>query len=189
MLAHVKSNDGPEMPSLLYEIEPIQLPASDNGPDLQTSRLELLGESPHSGKALLASASTSEEEHLARNEAEEFLLAELGDNERHQAGPLIKAARQLGFSEATLRRARQSLGVETEKTGFGDTGAWQWRLPAKASPETSKPAFLHKAVTPQRLTPLVKASDVTPSEEPCQRHPDEPRSWCLECLASGAVPL
>jgi hypothetical protein len=32
VLAHVKSNDGPEMPSLLYEIEPLVLPATTRTP-------------------------------------------------------------------------------------------------------------------------------------------------------------
>jgi hypothetical protein len=163
VLAHVKSNDGPEMPSLLYEIEPIVLPATAEEPELDTSRLALLGESPHSGRALLASAAASEEERFAKDEAQDFLLTELGDYQRHQAGELFKGARKLGINEKALQRARKAIGAQTEKVGFGSTGAWEWWLPAKATSETSKPAFLRKGDTPREVSPYVESSDLTAS--------------------------
>jgi hypothetical protein len=55
VLAHIKCNVGPEMPSLLYRIEPTLLPATAEEPEVETSRLELIGDSPHSGRALLNS--------------------------------------------------------------------------------------------------------------------------------------
>src|SRR3954453_15384884 len=91
-LAHVKSNDGPEMEILLYEIEPVLLPANGDEPEVSTSRLALRGESPHSGRALLASGSASDEERTAQEEAAEFLRAELDDGERHRAEGLFTAA-------------------------------------------------------------------------------------------------
>jgi AAA domain-containing protein len=160
VLAHIKCNVAPLAPSLVYAIKPILLPAEGANPEVETSRLELVGESPHNGRALLSSP--NEEERSALDEAQEFLEAELDDGARHPAGDVLKAARRIGISEPTLRRARRRLGVETEKTGFGSSGAWEWWLPAKASSETSKPAFLHKGVSPRETTPLTTPSQSTP---------------------------
>jgi hypothetical protein len=155
VLAHVKSNDGPEMPSLLYEIAPILLPATADEPEVETSRLALLGESPHNGRALLASAAASEEERSALDEAEEFLLGELNDGQRHQAEELFKAAGKVGINYRTLRRARKTIGAETEKAGFGR--GWEWWLP-KGTSETRKPAFLQKEASPLVPSPSVESS-------------------------------
>jgi hypothetical protein len=150
VLAHVKSNDGPLMPSLLFEIEPILLPATADEPEVTTSRLELLGESPHTGRALLAS--TSEEEQSALDDAVEFLLAELGDRERHLAGGLFKAARNIGINERTLQRARKKIGVKIEKAGFGR--GWEWWLPEGDKP-SEKTACLHEGDSHTELSPSV----------------------------------
>ena len=45
VLAHIKCNVGPEMPSLSYEIEPIILAEKNDEPRVETSRIRLLGES------------------------------------------------------------------------------------------------------------------------------------------------
>ncbi len=155
VLAHIKCNVAPLAPSLVYAIRPIVLPATESDPEVETSKLELIGESPHNGRALLVSP--SEEERSAIDDALDFLRAELGDGERHRAAEMLKAARAVGISEPTLRRARRKLGIETEKTGFGGTGAWEWWLP-KASSETSKPAFLHKGASPRETTPKATPS-------------------------------
>ena len=33
------------------------------------------------------------------------------------------------ITETTLQRAKQSLGVESKRTGFGKNGKWSWSLP------------------------------------------------------------
>jgi hypothetical protein len=110
VLAHVKCNVAPLAPSLLYEIEPILLPAQDNNqPEVDTSRLKLLGESPHNGRTLLATA--SEEERGALEEAMEFLRAELADGQRYPAGNVFKAARQLGIADRTLKKPRDQTRI------------------------------------------------------------------------------
>ena len=53
VLAHIKCNVAPLGPSLLYRVAPIVLPAEGSAPMVETSRLELLGESAHDGRALL----------------------------------------------------------------------------------------------------------------------------------------
>jgi hypothetical protein len=130
VLAHVKCNLAPLAPSLLFEVEPIVLPAEADQPAADTSRLRLIGESPHTGRELLTER--SDEEQSALEEAQEFLAGELGDGARHLAGEVIKAARAVGISDRTLRRARKGIGAESAKAGF--TRGWEWWLPEGAKP-------------------------------------------------------
>jgi hypothetical protein len=148
VLAHIKCNVGVEMPSLLYKVEPILLPADGGQPEVETSRLELIGESPHTARALLAAP--SDDERSALDEAKDFLRGELDDGNRHPAGDIFRAARQLGITDRTLKRARKDIGAETEKAGFGR--GWEWWLP-KGPSVSSKPAFLHEDASPQVLAP------------------------------------
>ena len=160
VLAHVKSNISALAASLLYEIEPILLSAEDDQPEVETSRLRLLGESPHNGYALLSVA--SEEERGALEEAEDFLRGELGDDEtRYPAEELFKAARKIGIKDRTLQRARKGIGAKTEKAGFGR--GWEWWLP-KAPSQPSKPALLHEETSHQVLAPSEESSPLAPSE-------------------------
>jgi hypothetical protein len=165
VLAHLKCNVAPLASSLLYRVAPILLPATADQPEVETSRLELLGESPHNGRALLSAR--SEEERTAEAEAEEFLREELADGERHLAGVIFKSARQLGISDRTLQRARKTIGAETEKRGFGPQGGWEWWLPPKAPSKTSKPAFLHEGASPRDVAPLMAPSvESSPNDVP-----------------------
>ena len=50
-----------------------------------------------------------------------------------QVGPVPSSlitdeGKELGYSEATMRRAKDELGVESEREG-GRSGKWVWRLP------------------------------------------------------------
>jgi len=73
VLAHIKSNVSPLAPSLSYEVEPIILPGDER---IETARLQLLGESDHSGHDLLG-VEHDPEKRSAVDEAVEFLEAEL----------------------------------------------------------------------------------------------------------------
>ena len=175
VLAHVKSNTGPEMPSLLYEISPILLPATTDQPEVETSRLDLLGESPHSGRALLA-AGPSEEESSALDDATEFLMGELADGARHRADQVFAAARRHGISERTLQRARKAIGAQTEKIGY--QGAWEWWLP-KAPSLTRKPASLRKDAVTHDTTPL-RENGRLPDDDEVERLADLAREMLSE---------
>lgn len=153
VLAHIKCNVAPLAPSLVYGVRPILLPATEDDPEVETSRLELIGESPHNGRALLATA--SEEERTAHDEAVDFLLAELGDGERHDAGEITKAATKIGINYRTLRRARKAVGAESEKAGFA--GGWEWWLP-KGTSLPAEPAFLHQGDSPREVSPSLSSS-------------------------------
>ncbi len=42
---------------------------------------------------------------------------------------VVDQGRKLGFTYATLRRAKDDLGVLTKRNGFGELGGWLWELP------------------------------------------------------------
>jgi hypothetical protein len=147
VLAHIKCNVAPLAPSLVYAVKPIMLPATSTDPEVETSRLELIGESPHNGRSLLAVSSDGERHAI--DDARDFLRTELADGSR-MAGDLLKEARKVGISERTLQRARAELDVRSEKAGFDE--GWVWSLP-KAPSATSKPAFLHEGTSVRETAP------------------------------------
>jgi AAA domain len=140
VLAHIKCNVGPQMPSLLYRVTPVVLPATDEQPEVGTSRIELLGESAHNGRSLLEAANGTERSDV--DDAVEFLLEELGDGARHPAEELFRAARRQGIRDHTLGRARKRIGAKTKKADFGR--GWEWFLPT-----TTKMTTPAEADTPQ----------------------------------------
>jgi putative DNA primase/helicase len=171
VLAHIKCNVAPLAPSLVYGVRSILLPATESDPEVETSRLELIGESPHNGRALLTTA--NDEERKERDEAAEFLLAELGDFERHPAEELFRAAGKNGINYRTLRRARKMIGAEAAKAGFKE--GWEWWLP-KGTSQTDKPAFLHVGDSPREVSPTVSASSNGHVDLP-RDAPEWERTW------------
>ena len=119
VLAHFKSNYGPLAPSLRYQLESVHLDG-----DVLTARLVADGESDHAARDLL-SVPTGEE-RTERDEAVDFLRAELAGGPR-PAKELQRASKAMGVSERTLRRAKKTLGITSEKAGID--GGWRWSLP------------------------------------------------------------
>jgi len=62
--------------------------------------------------------------------AAQWLVAFMGD-EGISTAELKIESRDAGFSNATIRRALDSLEAESYKQGYGSTGKWCYRLPAK----------------------------------------------------------
>lgn len=61
--------------------------------------------------------------------AQDFLLAELA------AGPapsamLIRDAALEGITSGTLRRAKETMGVQAVRKGYANTGEWFWEFPS-----------------------------------------------------------
>jgi hypothetical protein len=136
VLAHVKCNVGPLMPSLLYEVQPIVIPASEEDPEVETAKLVSLGTSGHDAEQLLAGRGDPEE-RSALDEAVAFLTEELGEDRVMDAKVVQKAARDAGISDRTLKRARGAVGVVSERIGgIGPEGHWTWRLrgPSSSAP-------------------------------------------------------
>ena len=123
----VKNNLGPDLPGLAYRIVPSEIP---NG--IATSRIEWEPEpvTMTANAALVARTDHADEQRGERDAAAEWLRDLLGD------GPVstrdVQAeARAAGHSWATIRRAKDVIGVRVQRDGFGKGGAWRWTLPAK----------------------------------------------------------
>lgn len=115
VLAPLKSNLAKPPPSLAFV-----LTEAANG----AVRVEYQGETSHTADALLAGP-TDPEERSAMDEAMEFLRDTL-DRGPVWSKQVKKDARGADISEITLKRAKASLGVRSEKEA---DGSWSWRLP------------------------------------------------------------
>lgn len=126
VLAHVKSNLAPLASSLSYEIEGLVMGDEDEVP---TARLVHLGETHYGAADLLVAP--ERESAPALGEAIGFLEQELADG-RKPASLVRARAEEARISEQTLKRAKQRLGVKSEKgEGAFDSG-WFWSLPEPA---------------------------------------------------------
>ena len=112
VLAPLKSNLAKPAPSLAFT-----LAEAANG----AVRVEYKGKTPYNAETLLAPA-PDPEERSALEEAKEFLRDALDDGPRYNK-VLKKEAREADISEATLRRAKEALGVRANKEG---DGSWSW---------------------------------------------------------------
>lgn len=116
ILASVKSNLCVSPESLAFHLE-----SSDNG----VARVVWDGTSSHKADALLALPTDGDERHEA-DEARDFLLDALSDGAR-SAKTILSDAREAGISEKRLRRAKNALGVSSQKESMA--GGWVWSLP------------------------------------------------------------
>ena len=126
VLAQTKNNYGPLAPSLLYEIEPILLSAEADEPEVETSRLALIGESDHDARSVLQ-VRDDDGDGSALSEAQAFLLDELAEGPV-ETKEIKRAARDAGHTDRTLERAKQATGVQSVKIGFNPS-RWAWKLP------------------------------------------------------------
>ena len=118
------------------------LPATNGAPEVETIRLIDEGEVEIAASDLLAAPSG--EERTERDEAVEFLEAELGAGPK----PMKELLRSAPCSEKTLRRAKSALGVKADKDGL--TGPWVWSLPEDGHPLTSPVATFGERARPAR---------------------------------------
>lgn len=128
VLARVKNNLAEPVPSLAFELV---------GTGEGSVRVEWKGETHHAADSLL-SAPADPEERSALEEAMDFLRDALG------RGPVWnvevkKDARKAEVSEATLRRAKTSLGVRSAKEA---DGSWSWSLPGVEGAQTPRDEHL-----------------------------------------------
>ncbi|MGA9774565.1 MAG: AAA family ATPase [Candidatus Dormiibacterota bacterium] len=158
-LVVVKSNIGPEGLGLKFTLE--------------GGRFGWLGTSTLTGRDLAARhGDTEAADSGAAGEAEDVLRQILADGPVSAKRALTMAA-DAGVSEASIRRARQALGVTTRKEGF--KGGWEW-VPAegvKPQPKASSqdgslrsgPAKAPQGVTHTQADTLGD-SDALGAEEP-----------------------
>ncbi len=119
VLAHVKCNVGAQAETLACEIETVLLDDQAEAP-----RLKVVGTSSISAADLLDMP--TEEMRTERDDAIEFLSAELADGPR-PAKEIKDAASAANIHERTLKRAKSDLGIQSTKDGLN--GGWRWRLP------------------------------------------------------------
>jgi hypothetical protein len=117
ILACQKNNLAPPVPALAY-----RLLTHENG----SGYVVWEGESHHTAASLLAQPQDPSEKP-ALNEACEFLKSELAEG-CVQAKTIKDEARKAGISEATLRRAKDIVGVKIRKMNFKPS-YWVWELP------------------------------------------------------------
>ncbi len=117
VLASLKNNLSEPAPSLVFTVV-----SAPNG----AACVEWKGQTDLKADQLLC-APADPEERSALDEAKDFLLDALQDGPRHSAA-VKKEARKAEVSEATLRRAKTTLGVRAKKEG---DGSWSWSLPGK----------------------------------------------------------
>lgn len=113
VLAQVKGNLGPRVPSLSYRIVGCG----------NSCRVEWLGESSYAADDLLATPGSP---HKKLEEAVDFLETKLTDGPRPVSDITTKAMEE-GITPATLRRAEKELDLVKHKSGF--RGGWLWELP------------------------------------------------------------
>lgn len=143
LLARSKSNIGPDDGGFAYEIQQVQVPGASG---IEASAV-LWGEAiTGSARELLAAADepASEGEGGALADAKVWLADCLTDGPKPQSEVMQLAAVD-GHSKATIRRAKEALGVKSIKEGMG--AGWRWALPSEGAQENAK-VLTQKAWTP-----------------------------------------
>ncbi|MFQ5496168.1 MAG: hypothetical protein ACE5EX_12400, partial [Phycisphaerae bacterium] len=69
----------------------------------------------------------------AGSDAERFLRDALADGPV-RASEVRRLARDAGIAKRTLERAKDRLGVRSDRVGFGGDGQWRWAMPDSAEP-------------------------------------------------------
>ena len=120
-----KSNIGPDSGGFRYDLEQIEL--SDH-PGVTATRVLWGSPIEGSARALLNRAETlpEDEGRAGPPPQQEWLITYLSSGPK-TAEDVFAAADEAGFSKDQIRRAREKLGVKSEKQGF--QGAWKWTLP------------------------------------------------------------
>ena len=101
------------------------------------ARVKWLGESPHSARSLVALPVDPEEREDARQLSD--FVRELLEVTARPIAEVRAECRRAGFevSDRTLRRARQAIGAEPERHGFGPGAVVWWRLPGRPIVDTN----------------------------------------------------
>jgi hypothetical protein len=153
VLAPTKHNIGPPPPSLAYRLAGD--PSGDHAyvdwssdPCAVTAAQLLAAPPSESGKAATA--------------AERWLVAQLATGAK-PVDDLKGAAENAGHAWRTVERAKQALGVEWQRVGFGKEGAVWWHLPGQAVPKVDENG--HTPPTPESLASMASMA-VYGADEP-----------------------
>lgn len=127
------SNIGPSGGGFGYDVEQTTVIRPRDGLTISASRIVWGERIAGAAKMLIDAAETTETSEEKRQPAMTAAKAFLADMLRD--GPqlmteIVEAAEANGHSKATLRRAREKMGVKVRKTA---SGAWEWALPGDMS--------------------------------------------------------
>lgn len=111
----VKSNAGPKPKAIAFEIK--------------EGRFVWIGETDMNADRVLSKTSGEADGRNKLEEAEDFLLETLNNCPR-RGREIFRESRDLGISQRTLRRAKEKIGIESNRVeGVGKDGCWKWKLP------------------------------------------------------------
>jgi hypothetical protein len=126
ILSQEKANLGRlDVESYTYRIEPFSF--LEDGEYIKTSRIEITGTTSIKVSDVLADSSLMDGGQMA--EAKKFLKEYLEIHGAVNAKDIKKVAQSEGISISSLQRARKSLDVVVQRTGFGKDLVSVWSLP------------------------------------------------------------
>jgi putative DNA primase/helicase len=157
VLAVSSSNLAKLAPSLAYRIEGASV-TGDTNEEIATAAMHYQGESSAASHELLRGREDNED-RVDRDEATEFLLAELGD-EPISAKEIGRRAKDAGIGPNALKRAKRELRVHSAKPKF--SGGWEWSLPEAGGASPSG----HAAGEPSPSSPSSPSPSRAKSEHP-----------------------
>ncbi len=136
VLTSIKSNLGPPMPSLRYQLTAILREVEGLEEDgiehlKHVPVVEWLGECDLDATALLAATPTggqAAEANPTKVEAAKKWLREALADGPHLKDDIEQAAEAAGIASRTLRRAREQLDIRDERAGYGSAMRTHWRL-------------------------------------------------------------
>jgi hypothetical protein len=124
-MVDIGGNLGPEAPTLAYEIRDL-----GQGPVVAWSPIpvDITAEQALAAEIEAFEARRREHDAPERREAESWLREILASGPV-SAKDIEAAAKAGGISIRTLKRAKNDMGVESVKQGFGKDSVFLWRLP------------------------------------------------------------
>jgi hypothetical protein len=129
------------------------------------------GVTSHTADSLL-SVPRDDDERTERDDAADWLKDTLAQ-EGLPAKKVLSLAREAGYSETTLKRAKARVGVRSKKLGMGD--GWVWVLPTEEdhpSPEEGEQGHPVGGGALRTSSPAgdpLRAASVTATSQPCVR--------------------
>ena len=138
VLSQAKNNLGRlDLPSLRYIVESAQVP-TDEGP-AHVGKLVFTGETDRSVADILSDAAAGDTDGRGdKTEATDWLRAYLTEHHgQADRADVLKAAREVGISEASLKRVRARAGVDVDRSGFPARSVWRLNPGHPASPPTA----------------------------------------------------
>lgn len=114
-LSHEKSNVGAIAETILFSIDDFGIHPEG------TSKL-------HADDYAMQRHSKSGKTPDIMNEIKDYIVRNMPEGKR-KASEMLTLLTANGFSETTVKRAKQELDIKSVREGYGDSGSWMWVLP------------------------------------------------------------